>query len=52
MTPCSELDRLFAKPFPSITPPISLADAALAEAHMTQHEAENGICVEGESNER
>lgn len=34
---------------PQIAPPISLADAALADAHMTQHEAENGICAEGES---
>lgn len=46
MTPCSELARLFAQPFPPITPPVSLADAALAEAHMTHHEAINGLCAE------
>lgn len=31
---------------PPITAPISLADAALAEAHMTHHEAINGLCAE------
>lgn len=46
MTPCSELARLFAQPFPPITPPVSLADAALAEARMTNHEAINGLCAE------
>ena len=43
MTPSSELARLFAQPLPQITPPVSLADAA-----MNQQEAENGICAEGD----
>ena len=33
---------------PKIAPPVSLADAALAEAEDNQHEAENGICAEGD----
>lgn len=31
---------------PQITPPISLADAALADAHMNRHEAINGLFAE------
>ncbi|GAB3054312.1 hypothetical protein [Stenotrophomonas tumulicola] len=33
---------------PQIAPPLPLADAAQAEAEDNQHEAENGICVEGD----
>lgn len=43
MTPGSELARLFAQPLPPITPPVSLADAA-----MNQQEAIEGVCVEGD----
>ena len=46
MTPETELDRMFAHVFPPIPAPISLADAALADAHMTHHEAINGLCAE------
>jgi len=46
MTPETELDRMFARVFPSIPMPLSLADAAQAEAHMTNHEAIHGLCAE------
>lgn len=51
MTPCAELARLFAQPLPKIAPPLPLADAALAEAHMQQQEAVEGVCVEGDEYE-
>lgn len=46
MTPETELDRMFARVFPPIPAPLSLADAALADAHMANHEAINGLCAE------
>jgi|GEM_PF-6112809 len=52
MTPCSELARLFDQPFPPITAPVSLADAAQAEAHMNQHEAVEGVCAEGDCDDQ
>lgn len=52
MTPETELERMFAHVFPSIPAPISLADAALADAHMTNHEAINGLCAEETNDEQ
>jgi len=52
MTPETELDRMFAHVFPPIPAPISLADAALAEAHMNRHEAINGLCAEETNDEQ